>query len=353
LIHFYKRYTYLDMMFTSFMLLLLFALFQGSQGGGFDRCGTDDRCDLIGANLDGNNIVLPKGKEYIETSAKDNCACQCKTWGPECKAWTWIIHSKRCYLKTRAARPQFGAAFANYISGQKECQCVTDANNCIESGLRYDTVPGGADILDKILITSAIGCSCACHRLRNCLVWTFNKNVVKNGKSECTLLARATTRVQEAGFDSAVVNCEYVSRPSVCTSGWTKFKGACYFLQQEKKDWDSASAACQLQQPKFNSQLTSILNDEEHKFLQTMTGTYFWMGAYRQPRTPNLPRDKWIWQWTDGSIWKFTKWGGSNPDNGRGGGQFCGASNWSNAKLWDDGTCTSKQYSICKYRLGQ
>jgi len=335
------------------MLLLLFALFQGSQGGGFDRCGTDDRCDLIGANLDGNNIVLPKGKEYIETSSKDNCACQCKTWGPECKAWTWIIHSKRCYLKTRAARPQFGAAFANYISGQKECQCVTDANNCIESGLRYDTVPGGADILDKILITSAIGCSCACHRLRNCLVWTFNKNVVKYGKSECTLMARATTRVQEDGFDSAVVNCEYVSRPSICASGWTEFKGACYFLQQEKKDWDSASAACQLQQPKFNSQLTSILNDEEHKFLQTMTGTYFWMGAYRQPRTPNLPRDKWIWQWTDGSIWKFTKWGGSNPDNGRGGGQFCGASNWGNTKLWDDGTCTSKQYSICKYRLGQ
>jgi len=337
------------------MLLLLFALFQGSQGGGFDRCGTDDRCDLIGANLDGNNIVLPKGKEYIETSSKDDCACQCQTWGVECKAWTWIMHGKRCYLKTRASRPQFGAAFASYISGQKECQCVTNANNCIESGLRYDTVPGGADILDKILITSAIGCSCACHRLRNCLVWTFNKNVVKNGKSECTLLARATTRVQEAGFDSAVVNCDYVSRPSVCVSGWTEFKGACYFLQTEVKDWDNANAACQLQQPKkFNAQLTSILNDEENEFLLNMVGSRgrFWIGANRQPRTLNLPKEKWFWQWTDGSNWNYTKWASGQPD-GYQGRQFCGLGNWFNTRLWDDGNCDSKIVSICKYRLGQ
>jgi len=339
----------------SFMILLLCTFFEASQGAGFDRCGTDYRCDLTGANLEGNNIFLPNGQEFFQTlnSSEDECACRCKTWGQECKAWTLDKGSNKCYLKTRSSQPQFGPPFANYISGQKECKCVTDANNCIESGLRYDTAPGGPDVLDKIFITSAIGCSCACHRLRNCLVWTFNKNVVENGKSECTLMARATTRVEEAGFDSAVVNCDYVSTPRFCASGWTEFKGACYFLQP-KKDWDSANAACQLQQPKtFNAQLTSILNDEENEFLLNMAGSSeFWIGANRQPRTLNLPKEKWFWQWTDGSNWEYTKWFPDLPD-GFGGRQFCGTANWSNTKQWDDGNCEVKRISICKYRLDQ
>ena len=48
-----------------------------------------------------------------------------------------------------------------------------------------------------------------------------------------------------------------------------------------------------------------------------MTGSSFWMGAFRK-RIVNLPRDKWIWQWTDGSNWKFTKWDKLNPNGAEG-----------------------------------
>ena len=109
----------------------------------------------------------------------------------------------RCFLKTKTIRPKRSS---DWMSGSKECKCVTDALQCLEPGVKYTS----GKVLKTDFFSTAIGCSCACSREKGCVVWTFDKNGKKNaaGQRKCTLMSRAFFREENTASESAVVNCQ-------------------------------------------------------------------------------------------------------------------------------------------------
>jgi len=181
-------------------ILLLVFLVNYSQETGLGKCGTNNNCDLAGFDYNGNDIT----NFLIDSAAA--CACSCQTYGDECKAWSYKVMGSgngRCFLKTKTIRP---IRSSDWMSGSKECKCVTDALQCLEPGVKYTS----GRVLKTDFFSTAIGCSCACSREKGCVVWTFDKNGKKNaaGQRKCTLMSRAFFREENTASESAVVNCQ-------------------------------------------------------------------------------------------------------------------------------------------------
>jgi len=310
------------MVYVTFVVLLLLTFFWDSQGAGFADCGTDDRCDLDGFEFDLPNPTC------FSTKSADDCACRCRTNGDASQAWTFDKNYHRCCLGSRASQPK---PKARAISGSKECECSTDASRCMKEGVKYV-----GNVIETGLFATAVGCSCACFRRSSCIVWSFNKNNVRNGKSECKLLSKGAIRSLASGHVSAVRNCktleEIVSefhgsetytthRPTVtttttsvshlsCAHGWSKFKDSCYSYITKYNSWQGAQSTCGKAHSGAN--LASIQSKAENSFVFKLAvdkdkrALGYWLGGYRT-RGGSKPWTG-MWKWIDNSPFNYDNW---------------------------------------------
>ena len=106
-----------------------------------------------------------------------------------------------------------------------------------------------------------------------------------------------------------------------------------YCLYRKRRMFNDALAKCRMR----GSDLVSIHNKAEDMFIRTTFGGSFWIGAH----------DKFVeglWQWTDGSPFRFSSWMAGEPSNTRGR-EHCAAGFGAG---WADDPCKRKRSYICK-----
>ena len=108
-----------------------------------------------------------------------------------------------------------------------------------------------------------------------------------------------------------------------------------YCLYRKRREFNDAFARCRMRR----SDLVSIHNKAEEKFITATFGGSYWIGA----------RDHFVegdWQWTDGSPFRFSSWMAGEPTNNvTHGKENCVAGFGAG---WADDPCTMKRSYICK-----
>ena len=108
-----------------------------------------------------------------------------------------------------------------------------------------------------------------------------------------------------------------------------------YCLYRKRRAFNDAFARCRMRR----SDLVSIHNKAEEKFITATFGGSYWIGA----------RDHFVegdWQWTDGSPFRFSSWMAGEPTNNvTHGKENCAAGFGAG---WADDPCTMKRSYICK-----
>ncbi|XP_032238898.2 uncharacterized protein LOC5513456 isoform X2 [Nematostella vectensis] len=122
-----------------------------------------------------------------------------------------------------------------------------------------------------------------------------------------------------------------------CPSGWKKLTlnsvRGCYKFVEDKKSWDEASSACQLD----DGRLASILSDDEQTMIsQVYSKADMWIGY-------NDKNSEGDWVWSDQMTSSYTNWDERSPNNG---GVTCAIV--TKKGRWHDEQCQAKYSYICK-----
>ena len=137
------------------------------------------------------------------------------------------------------------------------------------------------------------------------------------------------------------------SDPSIsspCATGWTYLEhtGNCYYFSTSKSSWSDARKTCESYNP--TSTLASVPDQTTNDFLATLSNdghiTRTWLGGYQE--------DSEVWQWTDGSQWKYVNWGRRQPDNNQGIEHYL-HTNFEKRGMWNDHKETMRYKFICQY----
>uniref|UniRef100_A0A3P9N8Z6 C-type lectin domain-containing protein n=1 Tax=Poecilia reticulata TaxID=8081 RepID=A0A3P9N8Z6_POERE len=132
-------------------------------------------------------------------------------------------------------------------------------------------------------------------------------------------------------------------REFLCISGWSVFRGSCYLLSETSGSWYEGRADCR----KRGGDLVVIDDDDEQKFVATLTGWSTWIGLSDR-------ETEGTWKWVDGTPLNSElkkMWEDYQPDNGgrdtRNGEEDC-VHIWKNLKKWNDLRCDASMQWICE-----
>ncbi|XP_039198417.1 hepatic lectin-like [Crotalus tigris] len=135
-------------------------------------------------------------------------------------------------------------------------------------------------------------------------------------------------------------------RGSKTNDNWRLFGWNLYYISKanERKTWHDAEYFCKSR----DSHLTSILNEEEQKYLSSKLNESAWIGLTDE----NVEGH---WEWTDGSRLIRKYWAEGNPNRSVRDGEAdedCAAIKPSGSDLnWIDDDCQEFRRWVCKERL--
>ena len=137
---------------------------------------------------------------------------------------------------------------------------------------------------------------------------------------------------------------------SVCAEGWVPnnqtaaASGLCYKLVSSPRNWTAARRECQEAAP-HHGDLASVPDEATNLFLMSLTSNLAWVGGFRGEDD--------LWQWSDGSPWRYQAWHPGQPDNHNDRENRIHI-NWKrNANVsggWNDGGDKWKCAFLCQYR---
>uniref|UniRef100_A0A914YV89 C-type lectin domain-containing protein n=1 Tax=Panagrolaimus superbus TaxID=310955 RepID=A0A914YV89_9BILA len=103
------------------------------------------------------------------------------------------------------------------------------------------------------------------------------------------------------------------TKSSACPTGAIKWQNNCFLFQTATSPFIVAEKTCN----DLGGHLTSIHDEFENNFIAQYAGLYFqdntdfWIGGTAMS-TP------YVWTWTDGSVFSFSRWHRGNPSNSGG-----------------------------------
>ena len=157
------------------------------------------------------------------------------------------------------------------------------------------------------------------------VVLEFPENLKEQvGKGSLMVQLEVNTREEEGWLEEVSFQEGYMSR-----------------FYAEKKTWAEAEAYCQEE----GGHLASVLSEDEQQEVEALAEGPVWLGATDKEREG-------VWQWTDGSLWNYTKWVLTDATSGkragdRGTDNNCAIMLGSN-KDWSDWYCTRQYSFICQ-----
>ena len=98
---------------------------------------------------------------------------------------------------------------------------------------------------------------------------------------------------------------------SVCADGWVPnnltaaASGLCYKHVPSPMNWTAARRECEEAAP-HHGDLASVPDEATNLFLMSLTEAEAWTGGFRENN---------LWQWSDGSAWRYQAWHPRQPDN--------------------------------------
>ncbi|KAK7078825.1 hypothetical protein SK128_013853 [Halocaridina rubra] len=126
-----------------------------------------------------------------------------------------------------------------------------------------------------------------------------------------------------------------------CHFGWEGFGKSCYYFSPDKLRWDDSQVQCEI----MGSNLTTIEDEEEHKFLAGFLEESHWIGLNKI-----INESKFAWQ--SGSHSSFRRWGNEQPSMSGGvlglkGSEDCVEMKKEFNYAWNDEVCTYKDQYVC------
>ncbi|XP_061732356.1 type-2 ice-structuring protein-like isoform X1 [Nerophis ophidion] len=146
-----------------------------------------------------------------------------------------------------------------------------------------------------------------------------------------TLVLCATVALATAD-DAAANHTELFA--SQCPPNWQKHNQRCFYFESSTKNWVNAEKQCQT----MGGNLASIHQDDEHKFLQTLSQAEAWIGGSDCQTAGN-------WLWSDGTGMSGTFWCPQKPDDTLD--ECCLQTNSQIGKCWDDVACNTLLPFVC------
>ncbi|XP_072771046.1 type-2 ice-structuring protein-like [Nerophis lumbriciformis] len=147
----------------------------------------------------------------------------------------------------------------------------------------------------------------------------------------CAMVALATA-------DDAAAAADVELSSSQCPPNWKKHNNRCFYFESSPKNWVDAETQCQT----MSGNLASIHQDDEHKFLQTLTQSEAWIGGSDCQSVGS-------WLWSDGTGVSGTFWCPQKPDNTQA--ECCLKTNTQPAQCWDDTACNTLLPYVCAKSL--
>ncbi|XP_069825905.1 perlucin-like protein [Dendropsophus ebraccatus] len=141
-------------------------------------------------------------------------------------------------------------------------------------------------------------------------------------------------REELSGLKNHTVYIEITCTP--CPDGWNMIGCSCYYVSEEKTNWDDARDKCY----NMNAVLVMVKDKTEMDILNKLhkMDRRYWIGLRRDPEKNET------WKWLDGTQISFNNWYYEQPDNYQNN-EECGESQDGS---WNDIHCTDKLYYICK-----
>ncbi|XP_061763159.1 type-2 ice-structuring protein-like [Nerophis ophidion] len=134
--------------------------------------------------------------------------------------------------------------------------------------------------------------------------------------------------------DDAVAHYTH-THASKCPANWKTHNQRCFYFEScTTKNWVNAERHCQT----MGGNLASIHQDDEHKFLQTLTKSEAWIGGSACQMAGS-------WFWSDGTDMSETFWCPQRPDDAPE--ECCLQTNSQVGKCWDDVACDTLLPFVC------
>ncbi|XP_025033318.1 C-type lectin domain family 4 member F-like, partial [Python bivittatus] len=127
---------------------------------------------------------------------------------------------------------------------------------------------------------------------------------------------------------------------------WQIFGWNLYYVSKanKRKTWHDAENFCMSR----DSHLTSILNEEEQKYISSQLSESAWIGLTDE-------NEEGHWEWSDGSRLTIQYWADGNPDgstNDGEGDKDCTFIESSASEFnWNDASCQELRRWVCKENL--
>uniref|UniRef100_UPI0037E9C5DB galactose-specific lectin nattectin-like n=1 Tax=Semicossyphus pulcher TaxID=241346 RepID=UPI0037E9C5DB len=125
-----------------------------------------------------------------------------------------------------------------------------------------------------------------------------------------------------------------------CAPGWTQFGSRCFIFFGEAKMWIDAEQACN----DIGGNLASLHSAAENDFLRDHTTRvsnnihkHTWIGGHDAVQEGR-------WMWSDGTTFKYERWGTGEPNNHLG--EDCVEMNF-RVSYWNDLPCHHQRPFVC------
>ncbi|XP_051549579.1 ladderlectin-like [Myxocyprinus asiaticus] len=127
-----------------------------------------------------------------------------------------------------------------------------------------------------------------------------------------------------------------------CPFGWKPFGVQCYKYFSQNVNWPTAEKTCQT----VDGNLASVQSKMDNDFLLSLVpgSSRAWIGGHDGEQDGQ-------WMWTDGSVFQFTYWGSTEPNNYKNVPESCLEISRNSERRWNDELCSTLMGFLCAQRL--